>query len=114
MDGSRFDLLARAVAGGRTRRGFLGGLAALAAGAVGMRGSAAACPAGQYAGSGGRCLCKTTGRAPLGSVCPCGAGQTNCNGACKDLSNDPANCGACGVPCVPGPNVASVACLGGV
>lgn len=114
MDGSRFDQLARSLVGGRTRRGFLRGLAALAAGAVAAgRAAAAACPAEQYAGSGRRCLCRTTGRPPVGGVCPCGAGQTSCDGACVDLSSDPANCGACGAPCVPGPNVASAACLGG-
>src|ERR687887_339033 len=99
MDGSRFDQLACAVAGGRTRRGFLGGLVALAAGAVGLRAAAAACPPNAVAASGGRCLCKSTGRQPGPTGCPCPTGQTACGGVCKDLSSDPNNCGTCGVSC---------------
>jgi hypothetical protein len=30
-------------------------------------------------------------------ACPCGAGDTNCGGACTDLMRDPQNCGGCGV-----------------
>src|ERR1035441_5687737 len=29
----------------------------------------------------------------------CPSGQTGCNGLCYDQSNDPNNCGACGVAC---------------
>lgn len=33
---------------------------------------------------------------------PCGDGQTCCDGVCKNLSNDPNNCGACGNVCAAG------------
>jgi hypothetical protein len=113
MDGSRFDQLARALARGRTRRGILGGLAALAGGAVtANRAGAVICPPGQYAGSGGRCLCKLTGRPPGANGCPCGAGQTNCSGTCVNLSSDLANCGSCGNACPGVPNGVPV-CIGG-
>lgn len=106
MDGSRFDDLARSIAGaggGRTsRRGLLGGLAGLAAGVLGIgRAGAITCPSGQYANAAGVCVCKTTGRQPDATGCPCAAGQTKCNGVCVSLSNDAANCGACGVSCPP-------------
>lgn len=113
MDGHRFDHLARSFAGGRTRRGFLGGLVAIAAGVVGAGPAAAvACPAGQYAGSSSRCLCKATARPPVGGTCPCGAGQTSCAGACTSFNHDVANCGACGHVC-PVPANAVAACTGG-
>jgi hypothetical protein len=42
---------------------------------------------------------------------PCAAfGTTECSGACVDLQNDDANCGACGHACTPG----SGGCVGGV
>lgn len=111
MDGSRFDQLARAMAGRRTRRGFLGGLAALAAGAAGLRATEAKCPPGAVAASGGRCICKATGREPGPTGCPCPTGQTSCDGGatCKDLNSDLANCGTCGNACAAGQ-----VCLAGV
>lgn len=41
---------------------------------------------------------------------PCGNGLACCGGACTDLSNDPAACGACGSPC-PDLDHASEACV---
>ena len=32
----------------------------------------------------------------------CGAGETDCSGACVDLQRDPANCNTCGFACSPG------------
>lgn len=117
MDGSRFDQLARAMGGQRTRRGFLGGLAVLVAGAAGLRAAddaGAVCPPGSVAASGGRCICKSNGRQPGPTGCPCPAGQTSCDGGitCKDLSTDVANCGACGNRC-PAPANATASCVGG-
>jgi formylglycine-generating enzyme required for sulfatase activity len=40
-------------------------------------------------------------------ACACSAGQTDCGGACRNLMNDAANCGRCGVACRSG------ACAGG-
>lgn len=104
MDGHRFDRLTRTLAVPTGRRRFLKTLAgALLGGTAAIRiadGTAAACPSGQVAASGGRCLCKTTGRAPVNGACPCGAGQTDCGGGvCEDLSSDLANCGTCGGAC---------------
>lgn len=101
MDQDRFDALARSFAGVRTRRGFLRAtIVAVAMGAGGKTATAqAACPPGQVRGSGNRCLCRTTGRPPGPSGCPCPAGRTAVNGACVDLSSDPANCGAPGAVC---------------
>lgn len=115
MDGSRFDQLARAMGSQRTRRGFLGSLAVLVAGATGLRTAEAKCPPNAVAASGGRCLCKATGRVPGPSGCPCPTGQTSCDGdiTCKDLSSDVANCGACGEGCT-APANSTAACVGGV
>jgi hypothetical protein len=76
MDGTRFDALARSLAGGTSRRGLLGGLAALAAGAAAAGPTAAACPPGQVSKR-GKCLCRLTGRPPANDVCPCPAGQVD-------------------------------------
>ncbi|MFO0606731.1 MAG: fibrinogen-like YCDxxxxGGGW domain-containing protein [Polyangiales bacterium] len=57
-----------------------------------------ACGAGQACGAGS---CATS----------CGAGTTNCSGACVNTATDPMNCGACARACSL-PNVATNACVG--
>jgi hypothetical protein len=76
MDGSRFDTRARSLAGARSRRSFLGGVLGLGAGLAKMSAAGAACPPGQVSKR-GRCLCKLTGRPPVGGACPCPAGLTD-------------------------------------
>jgi len=58
-----------------------------------------ACAAGQVCAAG---VCTTT----------CGAGTTNCSGACVNTATDPRHCGACARVCAL-PNVATNACTGG-
>jgi hypothetical protein len=116
MDGSRFDTIARSWAGAVNRRGFVAGLAALAAAALGLRPVVAACPAGQVQGAGGRCLCRTTGRPPVSSPV-CAAGKEACRGCCVAACTggkvrDAATC-TCACPaCAPGQalNEATCAC----
>ena len=50
--------------------------------------------------------------APPAQTCP--GGQENCFGVCTDTSNDPGNCGACGVPCGPGLFCQSRVCVAGI
>ena len=76
--GDRFDDLARSVAAGRSRRGFLAGLAGLAVGIFGGgrgRMASAACPPDQKLGASNRCLCRTSGRPPGVDGCPCASGR---------------------------------------
>jgi hypothetical protein len=116
MDGSRFDLIARAMAsdalkrpGGR--RGFVGGLAALAAGLVGVRTTAAACGPDQI-NRRGLCVCKTTGRPPgPGWLCPCASGLTRCGNACVNTGRDGAHCGGCNLACAANEQCRSGACV---
>lgn len=85
MDGSRFDTLSRSLARDVSRRRILMNLAGFITGAIlggRLQRIEAACPAGQYQGSGNRCLCKATGRPPGPNGCPCGAGQSTCGDAC--------------------------------
>jgi hypothetical protein len=77
-DGSRFDTLARSVAGATHRRGFVGSLAALAAGLAGIGTAGAACPPEQVARRGFGCVCRATGRPPGPEGCPCGRTRETC------------------------------------
>ena len=62
---------------------------------------------GQSTCSGGSCVAPATtacanGCDPTNSSClSCGSGQTGCSGVCKNLSNDPQNCGGCSSACQP-------------
>ena len=89
MNARRFDDLARALGGRTSRR-------------VVLRGAATGAIAGAVARAGAQ---------PAATQGACGAGQTNCNGACVDLSTDMANCGACGSVCESG--LVGVACIAG-
>jgi hypothetical protein len=44
-------------------------------------------------------------------VVSCGAGLSNCGGVCRDLSNDLANCGACGRACTAGQVCSAGTCV---
>jgi hypothetical protein len=91
MDDRRFDVLARSLAGPRSRRGLLAGFGAVAAAAFGHRNAAAqdGCPIpGQIRNRKGECRCP-----PGTDACPDG---------CFDRKSDPANCGACGNVCPDG------------
>jgi hypothetical protein len=79
MDGSRFDHLARSLAG-TSRRGLIGGLLGIGAGLAGFGAAEAqSCPPGQVARR-GQCVCRTTGRPPVGGACPgfCGPALNYC------------------------------------
>jgi Stigma-specific protein, Stig1 len=41
----------------------------------------------------------------------CGEALTECNGSCRDLSSDAANCGACGATCAEGKQCTSGECV---
>lgn len=108
MDPSRFDDLARCLGTPRTRRSVRGSIVGAAAAAVGAgRAIAVACPPGQVAGSGRRCLCKANGRPPGPSGC-----QALCGGVPVDLGSDPNHCGTCAKVC-PTPAGGSVECRNG-
>jgi hypothetical protein len=106
MDGSLFDRIARSLATERSRRGVLGGLLGLGAGLVGVRATDAACPPGQVSRPRVGCVCRRTGRPPVGGVCPCPRGQTDTGDGqgCLECRGDD-ECGdACAGagPCVQG------------
>jgi Cys-rich repeat protein len=63
-------------------------LAAVAAGLAGLVSAEAACPPSTVRGSGGRCLCRTTGRPPIGGTCT----------GCRSV----ADCPGCVGGCLPG------------
>jgi hypothetical protein len=74
-----------------------------------LDGSAADVPPGTDGGPG-----PTDGGGPGVDGAPsCGAGQMLCAGACRDVSSDPMNCGACGMRCPTGATCAGSACMGG-
>ena len=86
MDGHRFDDLARAFAGPRSRRRLLGGLVAGLGGALGL------------GAAGGRAAPRGGGK-PQGR---CATGYTNCRGTCVILAADENHCGACSTACPTG------------
>jgi hypothetical protein len=112
MGGTRLDALARALAGGASRRGFLGAAAALAAALAGAGPIAgqAGCLPGRVFRRGVGCVCALTGRPPRRGACPCSAGQSDAGDGlgCLARSDD----GACaeGDPCADGAGV----CVRGV
>ena len=87
MEPRDFDTLTRALAAAKSRRGLLGGLAALFAG---VRATAAqdGCPPGQTRNRKGDCSCP--------------AGTDACPDGCFNRKKDPNNCGRCGAQCLPG------------
>jgi hypothetical protein len=87
MDQGRFDSLTRSLATGKTRRGFLGGLVALASG-VRAASAQTACPTGQTRDRKGECHCPP--------------GTDACSDGCFDKKHDPNHCGACGTVCLSG------------
>lgn len=102
MDQKRFDYVARALAGGASRRQIVKSLAGGTAGAMtalaGMRGSFAK-------GKPPACLgdalpCREDSQCCSGSCCTgyC-CGNTCCNDHCTVTLDDPYNCGACGHEC---------------
>ena len=94
MDHEHFDAVARAISRGRSRRHALRLL-------IG----------GSFVGwlAGGRLTVRATQQGPS-----CGSGLTYCSGYCVDLSSDYLNCGGCGFACPSaGPDVATIACIGG-
>lgn len=114
MERSRFDALARAVATPQTRRGIVGGITALIAGLASHRLANAACPPEQVSAPGNRCVCRTTGRPPIGGTCPCPSGQTRCDGVCRTTASylaDDANCGGCDQPCTNGTTCEDGGCV---
>jgi hypothetical protein len=113
LDGERFDALTRRLAGASTRRTALKGVGAALVGllAGGAR-VVAACPAEQIYRQ-GRCVCKVSGRPPVNGLCPCPSGETRCPNGCTRLTNDSANCGACGIACPRGAHATQVVCRAG-
>jgi hypothetical protein len=61
--------------------------------ATACRGAAQACS------SPSDCCSQNCSNAVCSAATSCPSGLTLCNGACKSLSNDPANCGGCGKVC---------------
>lgn len=115
MDSQRFDDLTRALVRPLGRRGLFKTIAGAGFGVAAsarVAGDAdAACPEGQFAGTGNRCLCKTSGRPPGPDGCSCSAGLTSCTGVCTGLSSDPGNCGACGIVCSADQTCLSGSCI---
>jgi hypothetical protein len=76
MNDRRIDHLARLLAGGQSRRGVLGGLLGFGSGLAAVTAADAACPSGQISRR-GSCVCRATGRPPVGGLCPCPNGQVD-------------------------------------
>jgi hypothetical protein len=62
----------------------------------------------------GKCVCPPgRARSAASDTLCCPEGQTECAGACVDLSTDPNNCGQCGVQCPQGDTCVNGSCQGG-
>lgn len=104
MDGSRFDHLTKSLVQDTSRRRVLKGLVGAVAGTLiggHFQEIKAACPAGQYAGSNSRCLCRATGRPPGPGGCSCPTGWTQCPNGCQPAGSPtgPLRCGPCAELC---------------
>jgi serine/threonine protein kinase len=64
------------------------------------------CPQAQVCG---QTCCPSGSSCSNGKCCP--SGQTNCGGVCVNTSNDPNNCGSCGLVCPSGSTCSGGACL---
>jgi hypothetical protein len=108
----RFDKLARRLAGACAARRavvrLLGGTTvAMALAALGRQPAQAACAkVGKRCEKGGE---RCTGSRCRNGRCRCAAGREACDGSCRELRADSANCGACGVACE-----ASATCSDGI
>ena len=128
MDDRRFDLLAQRLAAGLDRRTLTAALgAALAGVGVAAAGEAAGAKGkgrrgrGKHGGHrdhGGGGDQRGGGAAGGDAVAPakkkkCKNGTTKCGKKCRNLTSDPANCGACGHACGSGEGCVGGACAGG-
>lgn len=116
MDASRFDTLARRLAGIADRRRVVAGALALAAGGR-VSGVSAACrrpgstckqPADCCSG-----ICPTGVGIPTAQrgKCGCPSGQTRCSSTCVTTSSDAKHCGACNKRCATGTACCDGTCL---
>jgi hypothetical protein len=108
MDGSRLDVIAKALVTGTSRRralvSILGVTVGGMAGALGLSEWRAASAMGACGAPGDKCSKAShccTGIC-TNEVCACPCGQSVCGGACTSLLDDPHNCGACGTVCSSG------------
>jgi hypothetical protein len=112
---SRLDALARDLADGQVSRRtalrrFGAGLAATALPSFLIADEALArCPPSRKCGS----KCCPSGQKCKGGKCKCKGGLKKCGRKCRDVSSDPANCGACDHACAPGETCVGGQCTGG-
>ena len=111
MNQTRLDALARALAGGMTRRSALAVLAGIAA--VALPGEDISAKKRKRRcrkdSPPGQCCRKKGGEI----TCACKEGRESCSDACVDLRRDPDHCGACGNPCPINESCVDGACVCG-